>query len=76
MAVYSVMCSFCADTVFGLLSGKSTVKGLVVGMDVIFMSFENFCFALFLSVTIILCIVKGIVDVFRWIKERVKNDKN
>ena len=66
------MCSFCADTVFGLLPGKSTVKGLVVGMDVIFMSFENFCFALFLSVTIIPCIVKGIVDVFRWLKEKVK----
>lgn len=72
MVVISAMCNFCADTVFGLLPGKSTVKGLVVDMDVIFMSFENFCFALFLSVTIIPCIVKGIVDVFRWLKEKVK----
>ena len=60
------------DTVFCLLAGKSTFKGLVVDMDVIFMSFENFCFALFLAVIIIPWIVVGIADVFRWLKEKVK----
>ena len=74
MVVISAMCSFCADTVFGLLLGKSTVKGLIVGMDVIFMSFENFCFALFLSVTIAPWIVVGIVEVFRWLKGKVKRN--
>lgn len=41
-------------------------------MDVIFMSFENFCFALFLVVMIIPWIVIGISEVFRWLKEKVK----
>lgn len=76
MVADTIKCSFCNDTVSGLLHRQSDFKGLVVDMDVIFMSFENFCFAMFLSVTIIPCIVKGVVDVFRWIKERVKNDKN
>lgn len=58
------------DTVFGLLDWKSTVKGLVVDMDVIFMSFENFCFALFLAVMIIPWIVIGIAEFFRWLKEK------
>ena len=68
MVVVSTLCGVCTVTVSGLLPGKSTVKGLVVNMDVIFMSFENFCFALFLVVMIVPWIAVGIAEVFRWIK--------
>ena len=72
MAVSSVMCCVCPGTVYCVLAWKSTVRGLVVDMDVIFMSFENFCFALFLAVMIIPCVVMVLAKVFRWIKEKVK----
>ena len=74
MVVISIISIIRTDTVFCLLAGKSTVKGLVVDMDVIFMSFENFCFALFLAVMIIPCIAKGIAEVFRWLKGKVKRN--
>ena len=70
MVVVSVISIIRTDTVFSLLAGKNTVKGLVVDMDVIFMSFENFCFALFLAVMIIPWIVIGIAEFFRWLKEK------
>lgn len=70
MVVDNVKRIICTDTVLSLLAGKSIVKGLVVDMDVIFMSFENFCFALFLAVMIIPWIAVGIAEFFRWIKEK------
>ena len=70
MVVDTVISIIRTDTVLSLLAGKNTVKGLVVDMDVIFMSFENFCFALFLAVMIIPWIVIGIAEFFRWLKEK------
>ena len=70
MVADTIKCSFCNDTVSGLLHRQSDFKGLVVDMDVIFMSFENFCFALFLAVMIIPWIVIGIAEFFRWLKEK------
>lgn len=68
MVVFAIGNFVFADTVYCVFAWESTVRGLVVGMDVIFMSFENFCFALFLAVMIAPWIVVGIVEVFRWLK--------
>ena len=70
MVVDTVISIIRTDTVLSLLAGKNTVKGLVVDMDVIFMSFENFCFALFLVVMIVPWIAVGIAEVFRCLKEK------